>query len=85
MRLRLFCILVLVMFSSVSRAQTGEGVPVFKVTPAESSVKFDVEASVAIKGKFDKWDATLTSRLLMCPPAYWISRFKRTVSTQEAE
>jgi hypothetical protein len=25
-----------------------------------SSVKFDVEASVAIKGKFDKWDASLT-------------------------
>jgi polyisoprenoid-binding protein YceI len=38
----------------------GDGVPVFKITPVESSVKFDVEASVAIKGKFDKWDATLT-------------------------
>jgi len=48
------------MFSCVSRAQTGEGVPVFKVTPTESSIKFDVEASVAIKGKFDKWDASLT-------------------------
>jgi len=33
---------------------------VFKITPVESSVKFDVEASVAITGKFDKWDATLT-------------------------
>jgi len=60
MRLRLFCILMSVMFSCVSRAQTGEGVPVFKVTPTESSIKFDVEASVAIKGKFDKWDASLT-------------------------
>jgi polyisoprenoid-binding protein YceI len=35
-------------------------VPVFKVIPVESSIKFDVEASVAIKGKFDKWDASLT-------------------------
>ena len=39
-------------------AQTG--VPVFKITPVNSLVKFDVEASVAIEGKFDKWDATLT-------------------------
>jgi polyisoprenoid-binding protein YceI len=60
MRLRLFCILMSVTFSCVSRAQTGDGVPVFKVTPVESSIKFDVEASVAIEGKFDKWDASLT-------------------------
>ena len=26
----------------------------------ESAIKFDVKASVAIVGKFDKWDATLT-------------------------
>ena len=26
----------------------------------ESAITFDVEASVAIKGKFDKWDASLT-------------------------
>jgi polyisoprenoid-binding protein YceI len=35
-------------------------VPVFKVTRVESSIKFDVEASVTIEGKFDKWDASLT-------------------------
>jgi polyisoprenoid-binding protein YceI len=34
--------------------------PVFEITHAESTMKFDVEASVAIIGKFDKWDATLT-------------------------
>ncbi len=34
--------------------------PVFVVTPIESTINFDVEASVAIVGKFDKWDATLT-------------------------
>ena len=60
MRLRLFCILMSVMFLCVSRAETGEAVPVFKVTPVESSIKFNVEASVAIEGKFDKWDASLT-------------------------
>jgi polyisoprenoid-binding protein YceI len=48
------------LFSCESRAQSADGVPVFKVTPVESSIKFDVEASVAIEGKFDKWDATLT-------------------------
>jgi polyisoprenoid-binding protein YceI len=33
---------------------------VFEITPVESKVDFDVEASVAIRGKFDKWKATLT-------------------------
>ena len=32
----------------------------FEVTPLESSILFEVDASVAIKGKFDKWNATLT-------------------------
>jgi polyisoprenoid-binding protein YceI len=44
----------------VSHLQDTEGVPVFKITPADSTVKFDVEASVSIVGTFDKWDATLT-------------------------
>ena len=42
---------------SVSRAQ---GVPVFAITPEDSSIKFFVKASVALEGNFDKWDATLT-------------------------
>jgi polyisoprenoid-binding protein YceI len=46
--------------SSVSHLQDTQGVPVFKITPADSKVKFDVEASVSIVGTFDKWDATLT-------------------------
>jgi len=53
------CILVSVLISCVSRGQNS-GVPVFHITPVESSVTFDVEASVDIKGKFDKWDASLT-------------------------
>ncbi len=43
-------------FPTLSRAQ----VPVFKITKADSSVKFSVKASVAIDGTFDKWDAALT-------------------------
>ena len=42
--------------ASTSRAQA----PVFTVTPEDSSIKFSVEASISIAGKFDKWDATLT-------------------------
>jgi polyisoprenoid-binding protein YceI len=58
MRLAVLCILAsFVLVPSVSREQE---VPVFAITPLESSIKFDVEASVAIKGTFDKWSATLT-------------------------
>lgn len=60
MRLRIFCVLVSMLLISTNGAQAADNVPVFKVTPVESSVTFDVEASVAIKGKFDKWDASLT-------------------------
>jgi polyisoprenoid-binding protein YceI len=30
------------------------------ITPVESTIKFGVDASVAINGDFNKWDATLT-------------------------
>src|SRR5580692_12639541 len=56
MKLTILFVLASAVFPSLSRAQ----VPVFEITPVESSIKFDVEASVAIKGAFDKWDATLT-------------------------
>ena len=52
----MLCLLAGAVFPSVSRAQA----PVFEVTPVESSINFDVESSVAIKGAFSKWDATLT-------------------------
>ena len=32
----------------------GQQAPVFKITPVESTIKFDVEASVSIRGTFDK-------------------------------
>jgi polyisoprenoid-binding protein YceI len=57
MRLVVLCILASVLLPSVSQEQE---VPVFAIAPLESSIKFDVEASVAIKGTFDKWSATLT-------------------------
>ena len=60
MRLTIFCFVAFALFAPATRAQTDSGVPVFEVTPVESTVNFDVEASVAIKGKFDKWKATLT-------------------------
>ena len=57
MRLAVFCLLASALLPSLSRAPEA---PVFAVTQAESIIKFDVKASVAIVGKFDKWDATLT-------------------------
>jgi polyisoprenoid-binding protein YceI len=56
MRLAALCLLVATMLPSASLAQ----VPVFTVTPEESDIKFFVKASVAIDGKFNEWDATLT-------------------------
>jgi polyisoprenoid-binding protein YceI len=46
--------------SSVPRPEDSGAIPIFKITPVGSKIKFDVEASVAIVGTFDKWDATLT-------------------------
>ena len=53
---RILCLVMLAVFPLVSRAEA----PVFAFTTGESAIKFDVESSVAIVGKFDKWDATLT-------------------------
>ena len=49
------------LFSPLTSAQTpaASGVPVFEVTPLHSTIKFSVKASVAIAGRFDKWDAKL--------------------------
>jgi polyisoprenoid-binding protein YceI len=56
MRLAVVCLLASALLPAVSRAQ----VPVFAVTPENSTVKFFVKASVALEGSFQKWDATLT-------------------------
>jgi polyisoprenoid-binding protein YceI len=56
MRSIVFCVLALTLLPNLGHAQA----PVFTVTPGASSVKFFVKSSVALAGKFDKWDATLT-------------------------
>jgi polyisoprenoid-binding protein YceI len=55
-RIAVFCLLASALLPSLTQAQG----PVFTITPVESTVQFSVKASVAIEGKFDKWDATLT-------------------------
>ncbi len=55
MRIAALCFLACTLLPSLSRAQG----PVFTITPQESDVKFFVKASVAIVGKFSKWEATL--------------------------
>ena len=51
--------------SGVTQAQSSEVAPVFRITPVESKITFYVKASVAIegtvalRGTFEKWDATL--------------------------
>ena len=57
MRLTVIAILMSALITSTCLAQE---VPVFVITPVESSIKFNVSASVTIAGTFDKWNATLT-------------------------
>lgn len=55
-----FWLVAAVLIASVTQAQAPADVPVFKITPVKSTIKFAVKASVPIEGTFDKWDATLT-------------------------
>jgi polyisoprenoid-binding protein YceI len=57
MRLIAVCLLASALIPSLTQAQD---VPVFAITPVQSSIKFDVKASVPIAGTFDNWNATLT-------------------------
>jgi len=56
MKIAALCLLAFAAVPTISRAQ----VPVFQFDKAKSSIGFNVKASVAIDGKFDKWDATMT-------------------------
>jgi len=51
-------VLWLVVFCSLPPASRAQ-VPVYEVTPVESTVKFGVDSSVPIKGTFDKWNASM--------------------------
>ena len=55
-----FRLLVFLLIASATRAQTPADIPVFKVTPVKSTIKFAVKASVPIEGDFQKWDASFT-------------------------
>jgi polyisoprenoid-binding protein YceI len=57
MRLPVICLaLVSAMLCPPSRAQ----VPVYRVTPIQSSIRFNMTSSKPLTGNFDKWNATLT-------------------------
>jgi polyisoprenoid-binding protein YceI len=56
----LLCVCGLALPLPRSRAQAPTEVPVFKITPIKSTIKFAVKASVPIEGTFEKWDATFT-------------------------
>src|ERR1700722_7972917 len=57
MRLPIICLVVVsAMLCPPSRAQ----VPVFRVTPLQSSIRFNMTSSRSLTGNFDKWKATLT-------------------------
>jgi polyisoprenoid-binding protein YceI len=51
----LLWLVVICAFPSATRAQ----VPVYEVTPTESSINFGVDSSVSIKGIFEKWNASI--------------------------
>ena len=60
MKSRYFPLLPLLVVTALLVPLTQAQVPVFEFDKAKSSIGFNVKASVAIAGKFDKWDATMT-------------------------
>jgi len=56
MRFATLCVAAATLLPALGHAQT----PVFEVTPVQSSIRFNVKASVPIAGKFEKWSASLT-------------------------
>ena len=57
MRLPVIC---LVLLSAIMCAPSRAQVPVFQVTPIQSSIRFNTTSSRPLTGNFDKWNATLT-------------------------
>jgi polyisoprenoid-binding protein YceI len=56
MRFAVLCLVASAALPSLAQDQT----PVFVIATADSEIKFYVKASVAVNGKFDKWDAGIT-------------------------
>ncbi len=60
MKMRYLTLLPLLAAGTLLPALIRAQVPVFAISQTQSTVKFSVNSSVTIAGKFDKWDATLT-------------------------
>jgi polyisoprenoid-binding protein YceI len=56
MKFAVLCLLVSAVLAPLSQAQEA---PTFAISQQTSTIKFNVKASVAIAGTFDKWDASL--------------------------
>lgn len=57
---RRLLVALLVVVGGMAPALVWAQVPVFEITPVSSTIRFDVKSSVDIKGRFDKWTASLT-------------------------
>jgi polyisoprenoid-binding protein YceI len=58
-RIPLLGVLAILLFAGSASAQSPADIPVFTITPLESTIKFGVQASVPIQGTFKTWEATL--------------------------
>ena len=56
----IFCLAAFSLLTPSAGAQAPAAVPVFKITPVESTITFHVSGTVTIEGTFDQWDAALT-------------------------
>ena len=56
----LVCLAAFGLLTTPAGAQAPAAVPVFKITPVESTITFHVSGTVTIEGTFDQWEASLT-------------------------
>ncbi len=56
----ILCLAACGLLTPPAGAQAPAAVPVFQITPGESTITFHVNASVTIEGTFDQWNASLT-------------------------
>jgi len=59
-RVLIFCLAAFGLLTPSAGAQAPAAVPVFQMTPGDSTITFHVQASVTIEGTFDQWQASLT-------------------------
>ena len=56
----ILCLAAFALLTTPAEAQAPAAVPVFQVTPGDSTITFHVNASVTIEVTFDQWQASLT-------------------------